>query len=111
MPLGLDFQRPTKLSYPSANTAKTDAGAAMTRKLEQFFLGYTLPAIHNLHHQSRALPLDADGRRVTAGMAVNVGETFLNNPEDCQFRICRQPAKVSGNLHIDVNFAAFRKTV
>jgi len=53
---------------------------------------------------------ETDGRRVAAGMALDVGEAFLNDAEEGYFNELRQAAELFGKDKFGLNAAAFAET-
>src|ERR1700722_20154181 len=57
------------------------------------------------------LRLDANACGLAAGVAMDVGQAFLDQAEDGQFGVLRQSFRTGGDLQIDVDPAALRKAV
>ena len=53
--------------------------------------------------------LDANLGDATAGMAVNVAETLLDNTKNGGFNIGREARQIVGNIDIDLDTAALRE--
>jgi hypothetical protein len=99
------------LSEPFPHTAKADSGAARYDQIVLFLLGDTLAVVENLNNQA-AIPLpDAYRRGGTAGMTVNIGEAFLNDSEDGEFRLAWEPIEIRRDLQFHFDFAALGKAI
>ena len=55
--------------------------------------------------------MDLNLRAFAARMAVDVGERFLHDTEECSLHVCREAAEVGREFQLNVDLAALGKTL
>src|SRR3984885_7221502 len=109
--LRLNFEVAVELPETFSHTTKADAGSARFEQVSLLLLGYSLTFIPNLNRQEVILPIHSDGGSGTSRVAMDIGQTLLNDPEDCNFNVVGQPAEIRWNIEIDFYFAALGESV
>src|SRR6202042_2473181 len=102
-----NFQSPAKLPDSFAHPAESNS-RTFSAGDPALYIGRNSPALI-AHRQSYVMrrTLHRYERRKTAGMAMNIGQTFLNDAKERQSKIARQSVAEAGRqLQIDGNFAA-----
>ena len=67
--------------------------------------------VSDLHENILGVPDDADDRRAAAGVAMNVGETFLYDPIERQLKFPRQSAQIRRDVQSDFDPTPLSKAV
>ena len=88
------------------HTLQADAGALGLAVLPR---GQTFAPVANFEGQFAMLAGDADAGARAPGMAMHVGEGFLDDAEDGGFTFAGQAAQVRGQFQFHLNVAAFGK--
>jgi len=65
--------------------------------------GHTAPVIAYVDGQTGSRPGDADNRIWTLRVPMNIGQTFLNQAENGNLNIAREPAKLGGYIELGFN--------
>ena len=77
----------------------------------QFFCRYSLAFVLNIQGYSLCLAHNPYYRLLAAGMAMNIGKTFLHNTKQRHFHLAGKPAKTLGNAQLDLQIAAPLQTL
>ena len=106
---GLDIEIASQVADSLAHSRDADTGTLIANRGESFF-GYARAIILNLQRDGGDFASQADHRRLGVGMAMNIGQTFLDDAKDGHFHIAGQSSKVVGNVQVDFQSAAFRQS-
>jgi hypothetical protein len=92
-----------------AHTAEAHSGAAVANGGE-FLGGDALTEIADFDEEAGAVESDMDVRGLAAGVAVNIGQTFLDDAEDGEFQVVGQAVEF-GDGKINLNRGALLQTL
>src|SRR5579864_410730 len=99
-----------KLPQALPHAANTNSRPTRTQ-VQLFFQGYAFARVFDLHNQAAVFFTNRYFCAIASGVTVNVGETLLNKPKDCDFHLVRESAELRWNLEVDFDVAAFREAV
>ncbi len=105
---GVDVKRAMQQLDALAHFEESDARREVQIILE--IEVHAFAAIGDFEADAGALANQANGGPGTAGMAMNIGQTFLHDAKEDQFVFGGKGAGGFGDVEVDGNFAAFGKT-
>src|SRR5208282_2972651 len=107
-----DLQSPSQLRHPFAHANDSDAeSSARFVELLARSLGNAAPLIAYLQHDPGRLSVQANASRAAAGMPLNVGQAFLDDPEEGRLSFLGQPAKSGRNSHLHPDAAPLAESL
>jgi hypothetical protein len=78
---------------------------------DQFFCRYSLAFVLNIQGNGLRFAHNPYCRLFAAGMAMNIGETFLHNTKQRHFHLAGKPAKALRDAQLDLQIAAPLQTL
>ena len=106
---GLNIEVASQVADSFAHSRDADTGTLIANRGESCF-GYARAVILNLQRDGGDFASQADHRRLGVGMAMNIGQTFLDDAKEGHFHIAGQSSKVVGNVQVDFQSAALRQS-
>jgi len=103
---GVDVDLAVELEDAFAHAAETYA-AALGLELHQFFGGDALAFVVDFENNAIDFMTEANGGAFAAGMAMHVGEAFLDDAENGQLGLAREAAEIIGDIDRNIEAAAF----
>src|SRR5215467_2191448 len=101
----------TQLTQPFAHAADSNPGDSSRSHGELLVQGYALSVILYLHTKQVVRGVNPNLSCGTFRMTMNVGQAFLDGPEDRGLRLTRKPSKILWENQRKFYLAALRKSL
>src|SRR6516225_7241465 len=109
--IGINFELPANLDHALAHAGDTDAQPAWAGRVAVFRRGDAAAVVGDFQSDACGVVAKSYSSELASGMALNIGEALLGDPEKGGFDNLRKSAKTGRQFEGDVDTAAFAETV